>query len=244
MANVLARGDARARILRSAEQLLATSVDGEVSTREICRGAGVSAPTLYHHFADKQVLLDAIVLDGFTRYLTAKRAIAGSSDSREDLRRGWDMHVTFGCEHPSHYRLMFGDPRPGREPPAAQLARQDLARTVAGWERSGRLIVSIEVATSTLHSAAVGVTLQLIALRADATHTISTSVRDVLARALITPSPADEDTVTRVGGPASRLLDVLPHGPLTPLRATEVALLRDWLGAISERPPFPEERSR
>jgi AcrR family transcriptional regulator len=230
-----AKASTRTRIMRVAARLLASSVDGQLSTREICRGAAVTAPTLYHHFKDKEALLDEVVLEGFQNYLTKKREIADSGDPVEELRRGWDMHVTFGCEYPGHYRLMFGNPRTEYTPPAAQLAHKELLRVVGEWERAGRLLVPIDVATSTLYAAAIGTTLQMIALRADCAHPRSISVRDTIAGALISPAAADQESVARVGRPARMLLDVLPHGQLGPLRPTETALLREWLNAISER---------
>ncbi|APU15395.1 transcriptional regulator, TetR family [Actinoalloteichus sp. GBA129-24] len=220
--------------MRAAEQLLASSADGQISTREICSGAQVTAPTLYHHFKDKHALLDAVVLEGFNTYLDGKRAIAWSGDVLEDFRTGWDVHVSFGCEHPAHYRLMFGNPQADQTAPAALVARDELARTVAEWGAKGQLMVSVDAATETMSAAAVGVTLQLIAAQADSTHPISTNVRDTIAHALFHPlNPGDTfaDGVTR---PARQLLDALPRGPLERLRPTEVALLREWLASLAD----------
>jgi AcrR family transcriptional regulator len=59
----------RERILQAAARLLAESGGDPVSTRAVCAAAGVGAPTLYHHFGDKDGLLDAVVAYGFERYL-------------------------------------------------------------------------------------------------------------------------------------------------------------------------------
>ena len=50
----------RTRILETAAGLLAQSADADVSTRAVCDAAGVTAPTLYHHFGDKDGLLAAV----------------------------------------------------------------------------------------------------------------------------------------------------------------------------------------
>jgi AcrR family transcriptional regulator len=47
---------------------------GEVSTRAICERAGVQAPTLYHHFGNKQALLDAVITHGFNRFLAVRKS--------------------------------------------------------------------------------------------------------------------------------------------------------------------------
>ncbi|MBQ1082473.1 TetR/AcrR family transcriptional regulator [Nocardiopsis sp. B62] len=226
-------GDVRTRLMRAAELLLASSADGRISTREICSRAGVTAPTLYHHFKDKDALLDAVVLEGFNTYLARKRAVAWSGDVFEDFRAGWDMHVSFACEHPAHYRLMFGNPQADQTTPAAVVARDEVARQVAAWGADGHLKVPVEVATQTMSAAAVGVALHLVAQRADSTHPISTNVRDTIAQALF--HNEGDDAAVGVSRPARLLLDALPPGPLEPLRPTEVALLREWLESLADQ---------
>ncbi len=229
-------GDARTRLMRAAERLLASSADGQISTREICSSARVTAPTLYHHFKDKHALLDAVVLEGFNTYLDGKRALTRSGEALEDFRTGWDMHVSFGCGHPAHYRLMFGNPQIDRMAPAAVVARDVVARTVAEWGAEGRLKVSVDAATQTMSAAAVGVTMQLITAGADSTHPISTNVRDTVAQALFRPSGEGDAFADGVTRPARELLEALPSGPPEPLRPTEAALLREWLAYLADDP--------
>ncbi len=58
------------RLLRAAAELLANSEGSAVSTRQITKLAGgVTAPTLYHHFGDKEGLFDAVVSAGFEEYV-------------------------------------------------------------------------------------------------------------------------------------------------------------------------------
>ncbi|WP_431728311.1 TetR/AcrR family transcriptional regulator [Verrucosispora sp. TAA-831] len=229
--------DVRTRLMHAAELLLASSQDGRISTREICARAGVTAPTLYHHFADKDALLDAAVLEGFNAYLARKHAVGWSGDVLDDFRAGWDMHVSFGCEHPAHYRLMFGNPQADQTVPAALVAQEELARQVTQWGVGGYLKVPVETATQTMSAAAIGVVMQLIALQADSTHPISTNVRDTVAQALFHPQYARDEVATGTSRPASLLLDALPPDFLGPLRATEVALLREWLTSLAGSPP-------
>lgn len=229
-----AGGDVRTRLMHAAGDLLVSSADGQISTREICAGAGVTAPTLYHHFSDKHALLDAVVLEGFTRYLDGKRAVVWSGDVLEDFRRGWDMHVSFGCEHPAHHRLMFGNPQAGQIAPAALVARDEVARTVAEWGARGHLKVPVDAAVEAMSTAAVGVTLQLIAAQADSTHPMSTSVRDTIGKALFHLADTDDGFADGVTHRAQQLLDTLPRGPVEGLRPTEIALLREWLATLAD----------
>jgi AcrR family transcriptional regulator len=77
----------RARIIDITAELLAASPTGQISTRAVCDAAGVTPPTLYHHFGDKDGLLHAVVADGFGRYLARKRAVGTTGDVVADFRR-------------------------------------------------------------------------------------------------------------------------------------------------------------
>src|SRR6266704_5120121 len=112
--------DTRERIINAAAALLAESAGEPVSTRAICQAAGIAAPTLYHHFGDKQGLLEAVVAHGFERYLADKRAMPAAADPLQRLRDGWDLHIEFGRAYPGFYVLMYGAARPGHRPAAAK----------------------------------------------------------------------------------------------------------------------------
>src|SRR2546422_3572770 len=62
------RGPAATRraILAAAETLLARGGEAGLSIRELCARAGVTPPTVYHHFRDKGALLDPLVDEGFS----------------------------------------------------------------------------------------------------------------------------------------------------------------------------------
>src|SRR5579859_3307052 len=92
--------NARDRLLLAAAQLLAESGDRTLSTRAVCKLAGVQAPTLYHHFGSKQGLIDAVINYGFTQYVESEQG-SGADDPLVSIRRGWERHVQFGLEHPT-----------------------------------------------------------------------------------------------------------------------------------------------
>src|SRR5690348_1857683 len=90
-------GNVQVRIIEAAAALLAKSVDGGVSTREICDAAGVTAPTLYHYFRDKESLLRAVVDFGWSDFLKSKRnvAVVVHDHIGDDIRAGWYNHIDF-----------------------------------------------------------------------------------------------------------------------------------------------------
>src|SRR2546428_7984201 len=78
------RGPAATRraILAAAETLLARGGEAGLSIRELCARAGVTPPTVYHHFGDKGALVDRLVAQcfwGFYPTLTLPRHPAGST---------------------------------------------------------------------------------------------------------------------------------------------------------------------
>src|SRR6266566_8590879 len=99
----------KTRILETASELLAGSADADISTRAVGQAAGVTAPTLYHHFGDKEGLLAAVVDFGWAAFLESKRATAAVVQEHvaDDIRAGWDNHLEFARENPNYYKLMW-----------------------------------------------------------------------------------------------------------------------------------------
>ncbi|MDN3359103.1 TetR/AcrR family transcriptional regulator [Actinomadura sp. DC4] len=218
----------RERILQAAARLLAESGGAPVSTRAVCAAAGVGAPTLYHHFGDKDGLLDAVVVYGFERYLAEKRARPSSGDPVEDLRLGWDAHVEFGLGQPAFYALMYGG---GRQAGAAsEEARRILLGMAEEVARAGRLRVPVHTAASMIQAACMGVTLALIAAGGD-DRELSSRTREAVLAAVTTDET--EDRPSSVSAMAIALSSALGgDGPRT-LSAAEASLLREWLGRIA-----------
>jgi AcrR family transcriptional regulator len=154
---------ARERIVRAAAALLEEGGREAVSTRAVSAAAKVQPPAIYRLFGDMQGLLDAVTSHGIVEYLHAKTHREHAADPVEDLRRGWDLHVEFGLAHPALYTLLYGNPRPGTEPPAAREAAEILSGLVHRVAEAGRLRVGVEEAARMIHSAGCGVTLTLIA---------------------------------------------------------------------------------
>jgi len=150
----------RDRLLLAAAQLLDEAGGDDVSTRAICDRAGVSAPTLYHHFGNKQGLVDAVLDHGFTRY-TAAGTPGGDTDPIDAVRAGWDAHVRFGLEQPTFYVLLYGRVRPGIPCGVTGPATTMLTGLLDTAARSGRLRVPPAEAAAQILAANVGATLGL-----------------------------------------------------------------------------------
>ncbi len=113
-----ARGDGeqlRAEIVAAAKKLLAEGERADdVPIRAVADAVGVTAPSIYLHFADKQKLLDAVVADVFSE-LDDAMVTAGAKETTPlgRLEAFGMAYVRFAVEHPEHYRLALLDPCPG-----------------------------------------------------------------------------------------------------------------------------------
>ncbi|ORB87326.1 TetR family transcriptional regulator [Mycobacterium kansasii] len=97
----------RQEILDAAtELLLETGQVRAVSIRSVAQRVGVTPPSLYLHFADKDALLDAVC----ARYLARldgemERAATGQSSTVDVLRAQGLAYVRFALQTPELYRL-------------------------------------------------------------------------------------------------------------------------------------------
>jgi AcrR family transcriptional regulator len=99
----------REEILDVAEDLLVSTGDeNAVSIRAIAQRVGVTPPSIYLHFADKESLLWAVCERQFEIFdAVLEAADATTDDPLEALRRRGEAYAHFGLEHPEAYRLMF-----------------------------------------------------------------------------------------------------------------------------------------
>jgi AcrR family transcriptional regulator len=148
----------RRAILAAAEALLAS---GDLSIRQLCAHAGVTPPTIYHHFGDKAALVARVVDDCFAAFDRALARRRPPADPVEALAWSFDRYVEYGLAHPAHYRLMFQRRSPQRTP--AGVASYDrLRRTVAAIAAAGRLAAPVDAATRACWCAAHGITSLLV----------------------------------------------------------------------------------
>jgi AcrR family transcriptional regulator len=220
------------RIVDAALDLLNASGRDALSTRAVCTAAGVQAPTLYRIFGDKRGLLDAVAARGLERYLAQKHALERSSDPVEDLRRGWDLHVAFGLENPAVYALIYGDPVPGRLPPAARQARTVLEGLVHRIAAAGRLAVPEARAVQLVEAAGRGTTFTLLLTPPDDRDPkLATSAREAAIAFICTDRTGSQPASSSLASAAVALLARLDDTDV--LTAGERALLVELLERLA-----------
>ncbi|WP_330227958.1 TetR/AcrR family transcriptional regulator [Nocardia sp. NBC_00508] len=97
----------REEILRATAELLSRTGHADaVSIRAVSELVGVSAPSIYRHFADKDELIEAVVAQAFEDLSDALRAAIDPSTSPMTRLRDQGMaYIRFALQHPEQYRL-------------------------------------------------------------------------------------------------------------------------------------------
>src|SRR5207248_11518684 len=99
----------RTQILDAAERLLIeTGSEEAVSIRRIAEAVGVTPPSIYLHFADKDELIFAVCERQFEALdRVMDEAVVGIEDPLEELYARGKAYVRFGLDHPEEYRILF-----------------------------------------------------------------------------------------------------------------------------------------
>lgn len=100
--------DLRRALLDAALQALADRKD--ISLRDVARRAGVSHTAPYRHFSDKEALLAAVAEEGFVAFGEYLRKAKESLEEKplQALEATGVAYIRYAIEHPTHYRVMFG----------------------------------------------------------------------------------------------------------------------------------------
>lgn len=155
-------GSTRDAILAAAETILARGGEDALSIRELCAQVGVTAPTIYHHFGDKDGLVAEVVDACFAEF---DRAIASGpmpADPVEALAWAFDRYVAYGVAHPAHYRLLF-ERRLPKPTPSGIASYARLEHLVEAIRAAGRLRLPVADAAPAFWAAVHGVTMLVIA---------------------------------------------------------------------------------
>jgi len=95
-------------LVRRATTLFATRGYAAVSVQEIVEAAGVTKPTLYHHFGNKLGLLEAAIHEQFAAMaVTVATAASYRGDLTSTLRAVAGAYFTAAGESPDFYRLLL-----------------------------------------------------------------------------------------------------------------------------------------
>ena len=121
------RAETRRVILDATEALLLEMGHEGLSVRKLVDRCGYSAPTIYHHFKDKDGLIDALLEQRLTLLASDLERVPLVADPVENLRALTRAFAMFGLRNPTHYQLLMQ-------------VREDDGRMIASAEEARRLM--------------------------------------------------------------------------------------------------------
>lgn len=107
----------RDEIVAAAERILERDGDeAAITLRSVAREAGIAAPSIYAHFADRDAIVDAVLDIAFERLrkLILETTHTLADDPVASLLAGCHAYVDFAVREPARYRVLFGRQREGR----------------------------------------------------------------------------------------------------------------------------------
>lgn len=111
----------RLEIIAAARRLLERGgTETAVTLRGVAREAGITAPSIYAHFDDREQLVETViaaVAEDARRALTqALSALDDDAPARERLRTYFNVYITFAHKRPASYQVLFVRPHPTAMP--------------------------------------------------------------------------------------------------------------------------------
>ncbi|MEM8563311.1 MAG: TetR/AcrR family transcriptional regulator [Pseudomonadota bacterium] len=97
------------RILRAASTILLDKGLAGLSVRSIAQDAGLSTIAIYSHFDNKQGVLDALYIEGFSLVRQAMESVPDRGDPATAAIESGERYLDIAHYNEGHYRLIFGE---------------------------------------------------------------------------------------------------------------------------------------
>ena len=126
-------------ILETARAIMRELGVAALSMNELARRLEMRPPSLYHYFAGRMDIYDALFRMGFTLYAEQMQQVEFNERTwQDDLRKIFEIYMAFAQQNPELYQLCFERPVPGFVPSTESLAMSvDLLQSF--YARAARL---------------------------------------------------------------------------------------------------------
>ncbi|MEU4763218.1 TetR/AcrR family transcriptional regulator [Actinosynnema sp. NPDC023794] len=115
------RAETSAEIKAIALKLMATGGPDAISLRAIAREMGMTANAIYGYYATRDDLVTTLISDVYAdlvRHLEAARDARPADDAAGRILAWAETLRSWSLANPEGFRLIYGDPVPGYQPPA------------------------------------------------------------------------------------------------------------------------------
>ncbi|MEX2442688.1 MAG: TetR/AcrR family transcriptional regulator [Alkalispirochaeta sp.] len=135
--------DTKREILATALDLFSRAGYEAVGVQQICTSAGITKPSLYYHFSNKETLLGEVAGDAAVRFLhalvngpttgidTASREVRFSGDLVADIRSLFASVLWFSRTHPARFQIILQMLYPPPGSVLGQIGKPELNRIYA-----------------------------------------------------------------------------------------------------------------
>ena len=147
--------DTETAIFQAAAALLEEHGPAGLTTRAVCAAAGITAPTLYHHFGGMDALAMALITQGRADFMSRRRPAKASDDLMKVLRTHWDDAVDFTVKRPHLYALLVQQAQ--HHPELLVETFAEMRALVQRLVDTGRFVVPLEESSRALSAAFNGV---------------------------------------------------------------------------------------
>ncbi len=155
----------RENILKVTAGIISKEGYQAASMRAVCKAAGVTAPTLYHYFADKNDLLDEVTSLAFNRHLELTLKLSRTHDFIKDLKSVWDFYIDFALNETELYLCIVYVHAQGRIHPSGIKCFEITTELFNAAKEKGKLKYPPKKAAQVYYSAAQGSALLMLSQR-------------------------------------------------------------------------------
>lgn len=153
--------DVKDTLLNVAYRVLEEEGASALTTRRVCQEAGVTMPTLYHHFGNRDGLLSAVHAVALEKFMAKKRALAQTADVIADLRSSCEQVLEFAAAHPAVTVAVME--RSVEQPTMLSQAYALMRHRVERCAKDGALRVPVEQAAEHVWAVIQGLVLSIVA---------------------------------------------------------------------------------
>lgn len=157
----------RENILRTTAAIISKNGFEGASIRNVCEAAGITAPTLYHYFTDKNGLMDEVTSLAFNKHLELTLKVSSSHDYFQDLKALWDFYIDFAMSETELYLCIVYAHAQGRIHPSGFKCFEITVNLFEKMAQQKKLRCSASKSAQVYYSAAQGAALLLISQKKD-----------------------------------------------------------------------------
>jgi AcrR family transcriptional regulator len=99
------------RIAEEALKILEKEGEDAVSMRRVAQAVGITPMAIYHHFPNREALLDFVVDREFTKFLGYIQARPGRGSWEVRLTNCMDSYIDYAFDRPCIFAYVFSQPR-------------------------------------------------------------------------------------------------------------------------------------